>query len=207
MARPFDRSADLPAAGPLDKAAGQFWVGHPWDIVSHQHNLSGFERNRAFLNLGAARFVDISFLTGTDSDGDGRSVIAADLNGDGMQDLVVRQAGGGPLLVFLNRFPQKHFLQVSLRGTQSNGLGVGARLVAEVGGRKLVREMFPANTYMSQQPCEVHFGLGDATQMDRLTIRWPSGLVQELTDLKADQHIRVTEGKGVDVVRAGDRIE
>ena len=203
MARPFDRSPDLPAVGALDKAAGQFWVGNPWDIVGHQHNLSGFERNRAFLNLGAGRFADISYLTRTDSDGDGRSVLGADLNGDGMQDLVVRQAGGGPLLVFLNRFPQKHYLQVSLRGTRSNSLGVGARLIAEVGGHRLVREMFPANTYMSQQPCEIHFGLGDATQVDRLRIRWPSGLVQELTDLKADQHIRVTEGKGVDVVRAG----
>lgn len=207
MARPFNRSADLPAVGGLDKAAGQFWVENPWDIVAHQHNLSGFERNRAFLNLGAARFADISFLTGTDSDGDGRSVFGADLNGDGMQDLVVRQAGGGPLLLFLNRFPPKHYLQVSLRGKQSNGLGVGARLVAEVGGRRLVREMFPANSYMSQQPCQVHFGLGDATRVDRLTIRWPSGLVQELRDVSVDRHIRIVEGEGLDsaVSVRGDR--
>jgi hypothetical protein len=195
VARPFDRSVSLPAAGELDRAAGQFWVGNPWDIVGHGYNLSGFERNRAFLNLGAARFADISFLTGTDSDGDGRSVFGADLDNDGMQDLVVRQAGGGPLLVFLNKFPQQRFLRVSLRGTKSNSMGVGARLIAEVGGQRIVRELYPANTYMSQQPCEVHFGLGDATQIDRLAIRWPSGLVQELSSVTADRHIRITEGE------------
>jgi hypothetical protein len=197
VARPFDRSASLPAAGELDRAAGQFWVGNPWDIVGHGHNLSGFERNRAFLNLAPGRFADMSFLTGTDSDGDGRSVFGADIDGDGMQDLIVRQASIAPLLVFQNKFPKRHYLRVSLRGTKSNGLGVGARITAEVAGRRLVRELFPANTYMSQQPCEVHFGLGDATKIDRLTIRWPSGLVQELSDVAADQFVRITEGVAI----------
>ncbi len=194
MSQPFDRRASVPPVGQLDQAAGQFWVVNPWAIVSEGHNLSAYERNRTFLNLGGERFADISFLTGTDSDGDGRSVFCADLDRDGMQDLVVRQAGGGPLLLFLNRFPPQHFLEVSLRGTRSNGLGVGARLTAEVGPRHLVREMYPSNTYACQHPCEVHFGLGDATRVDRLTIRWPSGFIQELTGVAADQHLRITEG-------------
>ena len=195
MAQPFNRSADLPPAGELDKADGQFWVGNPWDIVVKQHNLSAYERNRCFLNLGGTRFGDISFLTGTDSDGDGRAAIGADLDNDGMQDLIVRQAGGGPLLIFQNRFPRQHYLRVSLRGTKSNGKGVGARLIAEVGDRRIVREMFPANTYVSELPCEAHFGLGDATRVDRLTIQWPSGLRQELTDVAVDRHIHIVEGQ------------
>jgi hypothetical protein len=60
--------------------------------------------------------------------------------------------------------------------------------------------MYPANTYKSQQPCEVHFGLGDATSVDRLTILWPSGLKQELADVPADQHLRVTEGEATPLV-------
>jgi enediyne biosynthesis protein E4 len=209
VAQPFDRVGFVPPAGELDTAHGQFWVGNPWMIVHSGKNLSGFERNRTFLNLGDNQFADISFLTGTDSDGDGRSVFGADLDGDGMQDLVVRQSGGGPLSLFKNNFPRRHYLRVSLRGTRSNGLGVGARLVAEIAGtgagqppgtpgshdtRKLVREMYPHNTYHSQQPCEVYFGLGDATSVTRLTIQWPSGVTQELTDVPADQHLRVTEG-------------
>ena len=73
-------------------------------------------------------------------------------------------------------------------------------MIAEAGGRRLVREMYPANTYKSQHPCEVHFGLGDATSVERLTIHWPSGLTQELTDVRADQHLRVTEGESTPLV-------
>jgi hypothetical protein len=195
VAQPFDRKTSVPAAGPLDEAAGQFWVGQPWSIVTEGKNLSAYERNRAFLNLDGGRFADVSFLSGTDSDGDGRSAVAADLNSDGMQDLLVRQAGGGPLLVFLNRFPSRHYLRVSLRGTKSNGLGVGARLVAEVAGRRIVRDLFPANAFVSQTPHEVYFGLDQATQVDRLTIRWPSGAIEELSAVAVDRHIVVREGE------------
>lgn len=195
MAQPFDRSGFVPPAGELDTQAGQFWVGNPWAIVASQKNLSAYERNRTFLNLDKLRFVDISYLTGTDSDGDGRSVIATDLTGDGMQDLVVRQAGGGPLLIFENRFPRRHYLRVSLRGITSNGMGVGARLTAYVAGRLLVRELYPSDTYVCRHPCDVHFGLGDATAVQRLTVRWPSGQLQELTGIPVDHHIRITEGR------------
>jgi hypothetical protein len=205
VARPFDRSCDVPAAGSLDTAHGQFWVGNPWRIVVEGKNLSAYERNRTFLNLGDNQFADVSFLTQTDSDGDGRSAFGADLDGDGMQDLVVRQAGGGPLLLFQNRFPRQHYLRVSLRGTKSNGLGIGARLVASVGDRTLVRDMFPADTFKSQSPCEVHFGLGDSSRVDRLTIHWPSGLKQELTDIPADQHLSVVEGESIPSVLSARR--
>jgi hypothetical protein len=174
---------------------GQFWVGNPWRIVAEGKNLSGYERDRAFLNLGGGRFTDISYLTGVDHDGDSRAVIGADLDQDGMQDLIVRQAGGGPLLMFLNRFPKQHYLRVSLRGTRSNRLGVGTRLIAQVGSRQIVREMYPANTYASQAPSEVYFGLGASTKVDRLTIRWPCGDVQQISSIAADQNLRITEGE------------
>lgn len=65
-----------------------------------------------------------------------------------------------------------------------------------------MRELYPANTFHSQSPPRVHFGLGDAGKVDRLVIRWPSGLVQELSDLPADRHILVAEGdKGAAAVR------
>ena len=54
--------------------------------------------------------------------------------------------------------------------------------------------MFPINSYRSQAPNRAHFGLADAACVDRLEIRWPSGQVQELRDLPADQHVVITEG-------------
>jgi hypothetical protein len=98
-------------------------------------------------------------------------------------------------LLYDNQFPQKHYLKVSLRG-RHNRLGVGARLTATLpGGRKLVREMFPLNSFRSAMPNLVHFGLGDATRVARLHIRWPSGEEQELSDLAGDRHIMVTQGR------------
>lgn len=147
-----------------------------------------------YLNVAGSSFLDASHLTGADSDGDGRAVVAADFNGDGRMDLAVRQAGGGPLLLFDNQLPQRNYLKLTLRGRQSNRLGIGARIEARVGDRRLVREVYPANGYRSQAPLVVHLGLGEHEQVAGLTIRWPSGLVQELPGLEANRHIAVTEG-------------
>jgi hypothetical protein len=163
--------------------------------VKKGFNLSAYERKRTWLNVRGENFLDVSFLTGADKDGDGRCVVAGDFRNIGRQDLIVRQVGGGPLLLYENNYPQRHYLKVSLRGRQSNRLGVGARLRAVVNGQQLVREMYPINSYRSQAPNLVHFGLGDAERVERLEIRWPSGKTQVLTDLKADAHIVVDEGK------------
>jgi len=195
VSQPCDRNCKVEQPGSLDAKLGEFWVGNPWGIVTEGHNLSAFERNRAFLNVNGQDFVDVSHLTGADSDGDGRAVVAADFRNVGMPDLIVRQAGGGPLLLFENRLPPRHYLEVSLRGRRSNRQGVGARLTALVGGRQLVRELYPANGFHSQAPNVVHFGLADAGTVDRLTIRWPSGKVQVLTGLGGDRHVVVDEGK------------
>src|SRR5262249_54147529 len=180
---------------------GEFWVSSPWQIVAHGHNLSAFERNRVFFNARGKDFFDVSHLSGADSDGDGRSVVAADFRNVGMQDLLVRQAGGGALLLYENRLPRKSYLKVTLRGRTSNRQGIGARLTAVVNGQQEVRELYPANSFCSQAPSLVHFGLGDADKVDVLTIRWPSGKVQVLKGLKANRHVVVEEGKeGEDAV-------
>jgi enediyne biosynthesis protein E4 len=195
VSQPCDRSACIDRPGELDKSLGEFWVENPWDIVRKGFNLSAYERKRTWMNVRGEDFLDISFLTGADNDGDGRSVVAADFSNNGRQDLVLRQVGGGPLLFYENNFPQRHFLKVSLRGKKSNRQGIGARLVAEVQGQPLVRELYPLNSFRSEMPNLVHFGLGDAAKVDRLTIRWPSGKVQVLTDVKADAHVVVDEDK------------
>jgi hypothetical protein len=201
VSQPCNRTAEIAEPGPVDETLGEFWSGNPWSIVKDGHNLSSFERNRMYLNVGGANFVDVSGISGADSDGDGRAVVAADFRNRGMPDLIVRQVGGGPLALYENRFPQTHYLTVSLRGTKSNRRGIGTRLIAEVAGRKIVRELYPANTFSSQAPAQVLFGLANDTRIDKLTVRWPSGHVQELTDLAVDRHIVIEEGKnGTDAV-------
>ncbi|MEY2408970.1 MAG: hypothetical protein QOF48_1640 [Verrucomicrobiota bacterium] len=179
-----------------DARLKDWWVENPWQIAAKGKSLSGYERNRVYLNSGGKEFFEISGLTGgADSDGDARSVVASDLNGDGMEDLIVRQAGGGTLLVFENRLPAAHWLDVSLRGVKSNRLGIGARLVAHLNGGRIVRELYPYNGFKAQGPAHVHFGLGTASKVDTLTVTWPSGLVQEIKAIAADRHVIIEEGR------------
>lgn len=194
MSQPFNRSARIDAPGKLDKKLGEFWVENPWDITGAGHNLSAFERNRAYLNVGGTDFLDISYLSGADNDGDSRAVVAADFRNIGRQDLVLRQVGGGPLTIYENRFDTGHYLKVSLRGTKSNRQGIGARMTAIVGGRQVVRDMYPVNSFQSQAPSIVQFGLGESENVDKLVIRWPSGEEQVLVDLAGDRQIVVEEG-------------
>jgi hypothetical protein len=195
VSQPSNRSASVRAPGKIDQSLGEFWVNNPWDIVSAGHNLSAFERSRTFLNLHGEDFLDVSFLSGADNDGDGRCVVAGDFSNNGRLDVVVRKVSGGALQLYENHFPQRHYLKVTLRGTRSNRQGIGARLVAVVNGQQVVREMYPLNSYRSEMPNIVHFGLGEQDRVERLTIRWPSGDVQVLTDVTGDRHIVVEEGK------------
>jgi hypothetical protein len=194
VSQPWHRGACCPTPGRLDSNLREFWE-NPWDIVKKGHNLSAYERKRTFLNVRGRDFLDISALTGADGDGDGRNVVAGDFRNNGQLDLVLRQAGGGPIRLYENRFPKRHYLEVSLRGHSSNRLGIGARLTAQVRGQTLVREMYPLNSFNSQMPSRVHFGLGEGTRVERLTIHWPSGWEQHLSNLAADRHIVVDEDK------------
>ncbi len=210
MSQPSDRSAEVPLPGKLDPSLGEFWVKNPWNITKEGHNLSAFERSRAWLNLRGQGFLDVSFRSGADDDGDGRCVVAGDFRNNGRLDVLVRKVGAErekgrhPLQMYENDFPQRHYLEVTLRGTKSNRQGVGARLVAVVNGQQLVREMYPQNSYRSQMPNIVHFGLGDADRVERLTIRWPSGEEQVLTDVAGDRHVVIEEGSAaVETVAPG----
>jgi hypothetical protein len=207
VSQPFHRGAQVNAPGKVDKSLGEFWVENPWAIAGRGFNLSSYERTRVFLNVRGKNFLDVSYLTGADSDGDGRCVVAGDFRNNGRLDVIVRQVGGGPLLFYENNFPQRHFLKVSLRSRKSNRLGIGARLIALVQGQPRVRELYPLNSFRSQMPNIVHFGLGDATHVEQLTIHWPSGKKQVLANVAADQHVIIDEGaKGpaaIEVVKPG----
>ena len=166
----------------------------PWSI-NLSHNLSSFERNRFYLNTHGETFIEASYISGADSDGDGRCVVPLDYDNDGMQDLLVRQVGGGPLKLYRNQLPPQDYLRVRLQGTKSNRLGIGARLVAHVGDQQIVRELYPHNSFRSQMANEVHFGLRDVEVLERLTVTWPSGQIDEWRDLPTNQSVLLTEGE------------
>jgi hypothetical protein len=206
VSQPFNRACEVPAPAELDESLDEFWSGNAFSI-SRSHNLSGYERNRTYLNVAGKNFVEVSFVSGTDTDGDGRCVVPLDYNNDGRQDLIVRQVGGGAVKLYENKFPKQNWLCVSLRGVESNRLGIGARIVAKIGARQVVRELWPVNTYYSQAPSSVHLGLGSSVKVDELHIRWPSGKEQRLTGVEANRHILIKESdEAVHTITPGEKM-
>ena len=193
MSQPFDSSCKIPPPGTPNEKLGEFWEESPWTIASNE-NLSAFERNRFYINFYGENFFDMSFVSGTDTDGDGRSVISADLDNDGMNELIVRQVGGGPLKIFKNNFPKLNYIKISLRGVESNSFGIGSKIEINSLGKSYVRELYPINTYRSQSPSLAHFGLNEIKVIDEIKIYWTSGKIQSFSNIDVNQHLIITEG-------------
>jgi len=158
-------------------------------------SLSGYETNPLFHNLGGT-FVNVSSATGCGLVDDGRAVVAMDLDRDGDPDLVVHNAQRPQLTALRNDLGRGRTVVVSLRGTKSNRFGVGARVVATVGGRRHAQEMTCGSGYLSGPPLELMFGLGEAPGLEKLEIVWPSGAREEVGPI-ASGRATVEEGKGV----------
>ena len=117
----------------------------------------------------------------------GRGAAAGDFNHDGWPDVLMSVLGGPPQM-FLNRGGTRHWLAISLRGTQSNRDGLGARV--QVNGQS--QDATTAGSYLSANDKLLHFGLGTAERA-QVEILWPSGRRQTLKDVRADQFLEVRE--------------
>jgi len=202
LARLFDRAAVYERGLVRDQAATRRSVGaflFERGEPVHKHttgdlSLSGYETNPLFHNLGG-RFVNLSTALGTGLTDDARGVVAMDLDRDGDPDLVVHNVYRPQLVALRNDLGRGRTLAVSLRGVKTNRFGVGARVVAHVGGRAQAQEMACGSGYLSCQPLELVFGLGDAAAAERVEVFWPSGRRDVLSGVKPGR-VTVEEGRG-----------
>ncbi len=122
----------------------------------------------------------------------GRGSAAADFDNDGDMDIAVSNSGG-PLQLLRNDGAKGAWIGLTLKGRKSSRQGIGARLVLETEKGRQVRETKAGDSYLSSSDPRVHFGLGSGGSIKRLEIRWPSGAVQEVKDLKPGQYHAVEE--------------
>lgn len=193
-------------------AAGVDDLGMGWGTVFLDYDNDGYSDiyvsndtyfapfdNLLYRNLGNTTFEIVSEGTPLSSPMAGYGVATGDVNSDGKPDLLLVNAGsqdGNQL--FLNSTENgHHFIKVRLRGTESNAAAIGARVTVEVNGQVQMDEVCAGMGYASQNSFTLHFGLGEATVIDRLSIRWPNGAVEIYEGLAADQHYFITEGEGL----------
>ena len=164
--------------------------------------------NRFYENLGDGTFRIIPNAGGAagSQQGLGEAAVSADYNNDGFIDVFVtngRNTAGpwfhrdfSPSQLFTNEGNDNHWTLIDLEGTISNRDGVGTTVYATAGGKTQIRAQAGGIHLFSQNHQRLHFGLGESTVIDELEFFWPSGIVQTLRNIPADQILTVKEGVG-----------
>jgi hypothetical protein len=140
-------------------------------------------------------FVDVSRQSGEvfQQSWVARGLAIGDLDNDGRLDAVVT-TNDGPAFVLHNETPtQNHWLLLNLVGHKSNRDAIGAAVTLATSATTQYATVSTAGSYQSSSDKRVHFGLGKEAVSSRIEIRWPSGIVQILKDVKADQLLRIDE--------------
>ncbi len=179
--------------------------GHVYPEVDQIAGEAGYKQRKVvYRNLGNGRFEDIAERLGPPitTPKAGRGTAFGDYDNDGDVDVVVNNVHDTPDLFRLESRNAHHWLLVKLVGTRSNKSAIGARLRCVIGETVLVEEVRGGGSYISQNDLRVHFGLGDAARVDRLEVRWPSGLEERFTGLAVDLVHTLAEGTGT-LIREG----
>ena len=126
-----------------------------------------------------------------------RGLAVADLFNDGNMDVVINDLDGSPMVLRNHGIPGRHWISIELAGTKSNRLALNARVKVTAGGMVQTDEVHSGGSYLSQNDLRLHFGLGSATKIDSIEVRWPSGVIDKTGSLEADRSYSILEGTGV----------
>lgn len=170
--------------------------GHVFPEVDKLHIDIHF-RDRAILyhNLRNGKFEDVSLSSGPGivERHAARGAAFADIDNDGSIEVIVNNQNEAPTLLKLEKRAPGHWAMLKLIGSRSNRSAIGARVKVIAGGREQVQEVRSGGSYLSQNDFRLHFGLGAATAIDQIEIRWPSGVAQKLSSQKPDSLITIRE--------------
>jgi hypothetical protein len=196
--------------------------GHVYPEVDTQHLGSNFQEPRIlYHNNGNGTFADISASAGPGitNASSSRGLAIGDLWNDGKLSAVVSNMNAAPSLLVNQVRTPNHWVAFHLTGAyapksnaensttqpaQSQTLrstrdAIGARIKVKAGGRVLVDEVRSGSSFISNNDMRVHFGLGAATKIDSVEVRWPSGLVENFSKISIDKFNEIKEGTGIAV--------
>jgi enediyne biosynthesis protein E4 len=173
--------------------------GHVYPDIDRTGTSTYRQRNQLFHNVGRGRFrhvtmeVDGPLLVEKSS----RGAAFGDFDNDGDVDVLVSVIDDTPVLL-RNDSSGGHWITLRLEGTKSNRSAIGAKVTIQSGPRRQVAEVRSGGSYISHNDTRLHFGLGDVTTVDRVSIRWPNGNVETWGSLAADRFYLAREGAGIE---------
>jgi enediyne biosynthesis protein E4 len=126
----------------------------------------------------------------------GRGAAYADIDNDGDLDLLIT-TNGGPAVLLRNDGVTNKSLRVKLSGVKSTRDGIGAVVTVKSGGEQQSMTMRSGSSYLSASELALTFGLGNKSQADELTVTWPSGQVDRLSNVPAGETVTIREGAGI----------
>ena len=173
--------------------------GHVYPELDRHATGSTFrERKVLYWNRHNGTFKDISSNSGPGiaKPFNSHGVAAADFDNDGMVELLVNNSHDPPSLL-TNYAKHGNWVLVKLIGTRSNRDAIGAQVRVRTGDHLQLQEVRSGGSYISQSDFRLHFGLGSATKIDDLEIRWPSGLRMKLENIPINQILTVKETIGI----------
>jgi len=153
----------------------------------------GYDKNRLYLNRGGREFVDIAHLLGVALQADSRNVVAADVDHDGRVDLVVTSIGGTlstrqTLQIFKNNLEDTgNWIEFDFRDEAGRRSAVGASVLLNADGRQRVEVNVTGDSFRSQRPNSVRFGLGTIKAVESAQIRWPGGALIRIAGPQINQ--------------------
>ena len=180
--------------------------GHVYPEVEQLTTEAGYpQRKLLYRNLRNGRFEDVSLNAGSgiSAPTPSRGCAFGDFDNDGDLDFVVNCVNAPPQLIRCDSTNKNSWIKIRTIGAKSNRSGIGARItcVTKTAGQekphRQIDEVRSGGGYYSQNDLRVHFGLGEAQKVDLLEIRWPSGQLDSLKDLKPNLLYYVTEGQGI----------
>ena len=149
-----------------------------------------------YWNEGSGKFRDVSVEAGPALHVPqvSRGLAVGDLFHRGALDVVVENLTGGPMVLQTRPDPKNHWVQFRLLGSPSNRLALNARVYVTSGGATQMSEVRSGGSYLSQSDLSLHFGLGSAAVMDKVSVLWPDGKRQEFTEVPANRFWLLEEG-------------
>jgi hypothetical protein len=172
--------------------------GHVYPEMDRPNTGTTFsQRPLLFHNKGNGTFEEVGGSSGEDMKKKytARGAAFGDFDNDGDIDVLVNNIDSHPTLFRNDGGNRLNWVEIKLIGTRSNRDAIGARLTLRAGGLRMIREIKAGGSFASSSDPRAHFGLGNATKVDSLEIRWPSGTVETLKDLPVNKFFTLIEGK------------